>query len=281
MKVTTLIENRPASNDKRLAAEWGLSLHISFKNHNILFDTGSSGAFAQNAQYLSVKIPEVDVVVLSHHHYDHGGGLRKFFELNPKANVYLGESPRGDCYVKKVFEKKYIGLNKTLRQDFTGRFVTIDKVTEILPDVFVLPRIFGNYPRPRGNRRIYLNKDNQMILDDFRHEIVMAIIENNKLIIFTGCSHNGILNMIDAVSQEFAGVPVRAVIGGFHLVASPPFDCIAGNRDEIKDLAKMILAFPVEMTYTGHCTGRRAFNILKKAMGDRIADIQTGCCFGV
>lgn len=281
MKVTTLIENNPARNDKRLTAEWGLSLHITFNNLNILFDTGSSGSFANNAEILSVNISSVDVAVLSHHHFDHGGGLRRFFELNSSANLYLGEEPQGDCIVKKVFGEKYIGLDKTLRSDFADRFVTIDKVTEILPDVFIIPRIFGNYPRPQGNRRIFLKKDGQLTLDNFRHEIVMAIIEDNKLIIFTGCSHNGILNMVDAVSREFAGIPVGAVIGGFHLVAAPPFGFIAGNRHGVEDLARTMLDYPIEMTYTGHCTGRKAFNILRKVMGGQLADIRTGFCFEI
>jgi metal-dependent hydrolase (beta-lactamase superfamily II) len=52
MRVTTLIENRPSKTDSHLLAEWGLSLHIAFKGHNILFDTGSSGSFAKNAEHL-------------------------------------------------------------------------------------------------------------------------------------------------------------------------------------------------------------------------------------
>jgi 7,8-dihydropterin-6-yl-methyl-4-(beta-D-ribofuranosyl)aminobenzene 5'-phosphate synthase len=56
MKVTTLIENRPSKTDRRLAAEWGLSLHIEFNGHNILFDTGASGSFAKNVEHLFVII---------------------------------------------------------------------------------------------------------------------------------------------------------------------------------------------------------------------------------
>jgi 7,8-dihydropterin-6-yl-methyl-4-(beta-D-ribofuranosyl)aminobenzene 5'-phosphate synthase len=53
------------------------------------------------------------------------------------------------------------------------------------------------------------------MLDDFAHEIVMAINDNGKLVIFTGCSHNGILNMIETVTREFEGVQIKAVIGAF------------------------------------------------------------------
>jgi metal-dependent hydrolase (beta-lactamase superfamily II) len=50
MRVTTLIENRPSKADPDLVAEWGLSLHIEFNSHNILFDTGASDSFAKNVQ---------------------------------------------------------------------------------------------------------------------------------------------------------------------------------------------------------------------------------------
>ena len=115
----------------------------------------------------------------------------------------------------------------------------------------------------------------------FSHEIVMAVIENGKLVIFTGCSHNGILNMIDTVAKEFEGVPIKAVIGGFHLVASPPFNFLAETSKDVENIGKSILNYSVEVTYTGHCTGKKAFNILESIMGDRIKDMPTGSSFDI
>jgi 7,8-dihydropterin-6-yl-methyl-4-(beta-D-ribofuranosyl)aminobenzene 5'-phosphate synthase len=209
MKVTTLIENRSSKTDRRLAAEWGLSLHIEFNGHNILFDTGASGSFAKNAEHLSVSIASVDTAVLSHHHYDHGGGLRKFFELNSSAKVHMGDIPDGECFGKLGIVKKYIGLDKTVIADFEDRFKIVKNPAEILPDVFIFPHIIDEHPKPAGNKHLFLRKNHSFTLDDFTHEIVMAIKEKGKLIIFTGCSHNGILNMVDTVSQEFKGYPLK------------------------------------------------------------------------
>jgi len=282
MRVTTLIENRPSATDSQLVAEWGLSFHIAFNIHNILFDTGSSGSFVKNAEHLSVNVEAVDTAILSHHHFDHGGGLRRFFEANSTASVHLGEAPNGECFIRPLpFIKKYVGLEKALMTDYPDRFKTISKPTEILPDVFVFPHISGNFPRPAGNKRLFVRRDGKLTLDDFAHEIVMAIKENNQLVIFTGCSHNGILNMVDTVAREFKGIPVKAVVGGLHLVASPPFNFIAGSKREVEELSKNILDYPVDRTYTGHCTGTKAFTILKAVMGDRITDLQTGSCFEV
>jgi 7,8-dihydropterin-6-yl-methyl-4-(beta-D-ribofuranosyl)aminobenzene 5'-phosphate synthase len=109
----------------------------------------------------------------------------------------------------------------------------------------------------------------------------MAIKEDGKLVVFTGCSHNGILNMVDTVARAFKDIPIKALIGGFHLVAAPPFNFMAASKSEVEELAKSVLNYPIEKTYTGHCTGTKAFLILKDVMGERIMDIQTGSCFDV
>jgi 7,8-dihydropterin-6-yl-methyl-4-(beta-D-ribofuranosyl)aminobenzene 5'-phosphate synthase len=282
MRVTTLIENRPSESDARLAPEWGLSLHVNFNNRNILFDTGASGSFIQNAEYLSINMANVDVAILSHHHFDHGGGLKRFLEVNSTAKVYLGEVPHGRCYIRPLpFIKKYVGLDPTLATGYPERLVTLKEPTEVLPDVFVFPHISGKYVRPAGNKRLFVLGGGKMVLDDFAHEIVMAIRENNQLIVFTGCSHNGVLNMVDTVAREFTGLPVKAVVGGLHLVTSPPFNMIAGGKPQVAELAKAILEYPIDQTYTGHCTGIKAFAILKTIMGDRLTDIHTGSCFEI
>lgn len=282
MKINTLIENRKNETNSDLQSEWGLSLHISHNDYSILFDTGKSGAFADNAKRLSVNLKAVEAMVLSHHHFDHGDGLRRFFGSNTNAKVYLAGVPNGDCYIKilKLF-KKYIGLDKSITSENPSRFVTVETTTEILPDVFVFPRILSNHPKPIGNKQIYLKNDGKLKPDTFEHEIVMVIKDAGKLVIFTGCFHNGILNMIDTVVREFEGVPIKALIGGFHLVASPPLNFMAGSRSEVEDLGKSVLNYPVDMTYTGHCTGTKAFEVLKSVMGSQIAEIKTGSVFEV
>ena len=282
MKITTLIENRKNETDSGLECEWGLSLHIAHNGHSILFDTGTSGAFADNAVPLSVNLRTVDMMILSHHHFDHGGGLRRFLELNKNAKVYLAGEPSGDCYIKifKVF-RKYIGLDKSLISENPTRFMVVKGITEILPNIFILPKIISKHPKPIGNKRLYLKDNDKLNPDTFEHEIVMAIKDTGKLVVFTGCSHNGILNMIDTVANYFEGIPIKAVIGGFHLVSSPPFNFVAGRKSEIENLGKSILDYPVDMTYTGHCTGTKAFAILKSVMGSQIADIKTGSVFDI
>ncbi|MFN8488922.1 MAG: MBL fold metallo-hydrolase [Caldilineaceae bacterium] len=282
MKVTTLLENRPSKTNSHLKAEWGLSLHIKFNGHEILFDMGASGLFTKNAEQLSVNVASIESAVLSHHHSDHGGGLRRFLALNANAKVHLGEAPSGECFYKPFgLIKKYVGLDKTLLADYPDRFAIVQQPTEILPDVFVLPHIQCRHPKPTGNKYLFLKRDHSFVLDDFSHEIVMAIKEDDKLVVFTGCSHNGVLNMVDTVTKAFAGTPIKAMIGGFHLIAMPPFNFMTGSQHEVEALGRSVLNYPIEAIYTGHCTGTKAFGVLKTVMGDRLSDIQTGSCFEV
>ena len=278
MRITTLIDNRPSPDDPQLTAEWGLSLCVELNGRHLLVDMGASDAFARNAARLSIDIAAVDVAILSHHHYDHGGGLRRFLELNDHAEIYLGAAPDGDPTVKLLgFVRKYIGLDQALLARHAHRFRFVHERTEVLPGAFVLPRSGGQHARPTGNRFLYLKRGSDLVPDDFRHEIVVAIREHDALVVLTACSHNGLLNMVESASAEFPGLPIRAVVGGFHLAQLPPFRGMSESEPVVADIGRAVLDLGVETTYTGHCTGKTAFKILRRAMGDRVQEIHTGC----
>lgn len=96
MEVTSLIDHKKTTAGMRIAAEWGLSLHVKCDNFSLLFDTGSSGRLVGNATAIGVDIKAVELAVLSDGHYDHGGGLRDFLAANSKAVVYMGKGADGD-----------------------------------------------------------------------------------------------------------------------------------------------------------------------------------------
>jgi 7,8-dihydropterin-6-yl-methyl-4-(beta-D-ribofuranosyl)aminobenzene 5'-phosphate synthase len=84
------------------------------------------------------------------------------------------------------------------------------------------------------------------------------------------------LNMIDSVAKHFEGVPIMAVIGGFHLIGLPMFDTMAGSRSGIERLGRGVMTYPVERIYTGHCTGRKAYRVLKNVLGEKLEHLHTG-----
>jgi 7,8-dihydropterin-6-yl-methyl-4-(beta-D-ribofuranosyl)aminobenzene 5'-phosphate synthase len=277
VKITTLIDNRPSPDDPQLVAEWGLSLCVELNGRHVLVDMGASDAFARNAVRLSIDIAAIDVAILSHHHYDHGGGLGRFLELNDHADIYLGAVPDGDPTVKLFgFIKKYIGLDKALFARHARRFRFVRERTEVLPGVFVLPRVAGHHARPAGNRFLYLKRDSVLVPDDFRHEVVVAIREGDALVVLTACSHGGLLNMVETALAEFPGVPVKAVIGGFHLAKLPPFRGTSESERVVAGIGQAVLGLGIDTTYTGHCTGAKAFELLRGVMGDRVREFHTG-----
>jgi 7,8-dihydropterin-6-yl-methyl-4-(beta-D-ribofuranosyl)aminobenzene 5'-phosphate synthase len=277
MKVIALVENTGIRNRKDLLTEHGLSLFIDSKDQQIIFDTGISGNFHLNAQKLDVNTAEVTLAVLSHHHFDHGGGLATFLEANHKARVYLRNSITEQFYLD-IFGlfKRRIGLDETLFQRHPQRFVHLSQFSEIAPDVFILTKIKTQHPMPKGNRHLFIGTGSAKRLDDFEHELILVIKQSTGLVVFTGCSHHGILNMLDAVLEHFAGQTIKAVFGGFHLIDLPLINSMAGSKDDIEELGKVIQKYPIEKVYTGHCTGLKAYRILKEVMGAKLEYFATG-----
>ena len=96
MIIKTLVEN--TSKTGELKSEHGLSLYIETKKHKLLFDTGSSELYSVNAAKMGVDLAKVDIAVISHGHYDHGGGLETFLKINKKAKIYMHRNSLGKYY---------------------------------------------------------------------------------------------------------------------------------------------------------------------------------------
>ena len=97
-KITVIVDNKPS---EELGGEWGLSILAEYGDKKILLDVGSSDLFAENMKKLGFDIADVDYGVLSHAHYDHSNGLRRFFTDNKKAKFYFRETTGENCYHKK------------------------------------------------------------------------------------------------------------------------------------------------------------------------------------
>ena len=109
MKVTIVVDNIEHAG---IPGEWGFCAYIEQNGKKLLLDTGASNLFADNAEKLNIDLKDVDFAVLSHAHYDHANGMEKFFEINEKAPFYLQEGCGENCYFKKGFVRKYIGIPK-------------------------------------------------------------------------------------------------------------------------------------------------------------------------
>ena len=125
MRITVLLENTAASSD--MEVEHGLSLFIETGTKTILFDMGQTDLFARNAGKLGCDLSRVDAAVLSHGHYDHGGGLERFLEINSHAPVYL--SPY-------AFEPHYNGSDKYIGLDTAILKIVVRYYVDVTGDTY-------------------------------------------------------------------------------------------------------------------------------------------------
>lgn len=273
MIITTLIEDKKLENSN-LINEHGLSLYIQKKKQNILFDTGATINFAKNAEKLGIDLREVDTVIISHGHYDHGGGLETFFKENKHASVYTKKI--GNYY--RVYDdgsQKNITWDKEVLEKDSQQISYLTQDREVLENVHLLSSIKKIYPPPLENKFLYQEKNGQLIRDDFIHELLMVIEEKEGITIFSGCSHQGILNMIETAQNKFKGKPIKAILGGFHIIESS-----FNNREEcifkVKEIGDKILKYSPGKVYTGHCTETKPYLVLKEVMGSKLEYLYTG-----
>jgi len=275
MKITTLIENENSPGRENLKTEAGLSLFVETNNLKILFDTGSSGAFADNAEKLGVDLTKVDFVVISHAHYDHTGGLERFFRINKTAKVYINKHVKGSYFYKILFIKKNIGTDQSLLETYADRFVFVNGDFQINENVKLTATFGNNHKTPSDGKHILKKENNKLVTDDFLHEQMMLITENEKFYVFTGCSHHGIANMVEAAGKMAAGKHM-SVIGGFHMY-NPVTKGLSEKKEDVIHVGELLNNNKnIDKIATGHCTGKGAFGILKEVLGDKLTSINTG-----
>lgn len=276
MKLTALVDNTRLDNRPDLAVERGLSLHVNTMGRQILFDAGSGKAFCDNAALLDIEIQNVDAAVISHRHHDHCNGITHFLDTNSKARVYFRECEETDYYFKAFCFKSNVGIDKALLENTQTRFTFINDTTEILPNIFVVTNISDRYQKPKGNKYLFTNSRRGCKPDRFDHELLLIIKESDGLVIFTGCAHSGVLNMVETAVELFPNTRIKAVVGGFHLVGLPIFNSIGGTKEEVKAVGRKLQSYPIDKLYTGHCTGMKAYRLLKGVLGDRLEHLPTG-----
>lgn len=276
MKITVLAENTAVEGAARVSPEHGLSLYIEHRGKNILFDTGVRELFARNAEDLGIDLTRVDCLVISHAHYDHAGGLARFLEINRTAPVILLSRVRSAApFVKLLFIKKYIGIDTSIFDRHPDRFRFFDGEAGIFPGVTALANTVREEHRPSGNRMLFVREGDALVPDPFDHELILVIEDDDGAVVFTGCSHNGLLNMLASVFRRSPGIRIKAVVGGFHLM-HPVTKKISEQARTVAAIAAKLKSLPVGRIYSGHCTGSEAFAILREGLSDRIEEFRTG-----
>ena len=258
MIITALMENTAIEDG--FLFEHGLSLHIQTREHRVLFDTGQSNGFIANAGRLGIDLAAVDMAVLSHGHYDHGGGLMGFLALNDHAPVYVSRYAFDGFYAG---EERYIGLEPALKAN--PRLVPAGDSLTIGNELTLFSCNERSRPYVMDSYGLNVLRDDALMPDDFRHEQYLLIQEEGKRVLISGCSHKGILNIMSWLKPD-------VLIGGFHFMKVDP----AGLEQSVLDEAARVLLEHNAVYYTCHCTGLPQYEYLKQRMGNRLRYLAAG-----
>ena len=275
MKFTVLMENT-APEGSGLTAEAGLSLYLEYRGHKLLLDAGSSGKFADNAAKLGADLSQVELAVLSHGHYDHADGLRRFFAVNQTAPVYARPTVGGPYFSTSTGSPRFIGVHRDIWEGERGRFVLRDNLSQPLEGVWLVPETVhgGPFASQETNLLRKIGPD-QFVPDDFSHELSLVLEGSQGLILFNSCSHGGIVNIVRGVREQLQK-PVYAVAGGLHMFSSSSPSGLNCTPEYVRAVANALLEQGVERVYTGHCTGPAAMALLKEVLGDRLTALTCG-----
>jgi len=271
---------------RALIAEHGLSFWIEKNGHGLIFDTGKSGAFVGNAKQLGIDLAAAETLVVSHGHYDHGGGLRTLVEtahyrgqlwtgpgfFNPK---WSNESPR-PRYLGLDVDKTYLESRGIQCRELETP--TPGSIQEILPGIFILGNfirthidetIASRFTVERPRRGLPVADDYHQQADDFADEICIVLDMPQGLVVLLGCAHPGLMNMLDTAQQVFHK-NLYAIFGGSHLVEADE-NRILATRTYLKQSSASLIAL-------GHCTGPNAFAVLRQDL-PALEPLYTGAQF--
>lgn len=260
--VTILVDNEA---DNGLTKEHGLSLWIEHQDNHVLFDTGQTNTFEENAGRLGVDIGETDTLVLSHGHFDHTGGISCVFRMAPNTNVY--------CHPAVVYPRYSIrnGMARPIQMPEES-MVSLDRLSSgqlhwVQNPVLLSEQmgVTGPIPRkthyedtggpfyldPAGNRK-----------DDIDDDMALWIRTNKGLVVCVGCSHAGLVNTLNHVQTLNGGKNIHAIIGGFHLIGA--------DLERLGETVKALNLLNPKLVVPCHCTGKPAVSFLRDALGERV-----------
>lgn len=251
--------------------DWGYAALIEYGGKRVLFDTGNNpDVLAQNAKAKGIDLSKLDFVVMSHRHGDHMGGMAYLLSVNPKVKIYAPKEGFGvyGGELPSTFYRKDTSLPPEQRY-YDGKppelmhfgaawpganFQLVDQDTEIAPGIHL----------------IALVSDKPGTLE--LRELSLAIDTPEGMVIVVGCSHPGIVEIVEAAAKN--NPRIHLVAGGFHLVVS--------TDEEIeKTVAALRDTFEVAYVAPGHCTGEPTFAALKESFADRYLYAGLGTTFAV
>lgn len=275
IRITVLVENeRAADAVPGVEGEHGLSLLVETDSARVLFDAGSTGLVARNAEMLGLgtALARLDAIVLSHGHYDHTGGLAEVLRwAGRRTPVFV----RPGFFARKMKRESGgladIGVLVTRSEieELGGVIAEEPGPREILPGVFVSGEIARHVESANAERSLLTeNARGEITEDTFPEEQALAVRMASGIAVLVGCAHRGLVESVAAAREASGQERVRAILGGAHLRSA--------SDDEIDRVVCGIARLGPELVALGHCTGESAERHFMKALGKRVRPLRAG-----
>ncbi len=253
MRLSIVAENSTTSPS--LTPEYGLSMHLDLEGLSILVDTAQGIGLFSNAFKMGIDLRRLDMVALSHGHFDHVGGFASLYSYCGSIPLW-GHPKINSLHCRLEGEKKrFIGFH--LNKDAVD-FHPVQGCVEIAPQMWAL-----EIPKERRNpdfvhtppHLVQEISGGESILDPFEDDISFVVEGRRGLSVLLGCAHAGVVNVLEEVSHFFGTREFFSVMGGMHLSR------LEGGALEkiVKILAKK---FVVRHWFPCHCTGFSAASML-------------------
>ncbi len=279
VKIYTLLEDY-AGYSTLFKSQHGISFLIESKVDNkttrVLFDTGTSAEpVLYNLDLLNIDPSSIDMIVLSHNHYDHTGGLKKFVEkIDGQVPIFAHPNIfRKSFAVDPMF--RYAGippLRGGMKEDIEeigGIWMLSEDPIKLMPGIFTLGEINSQVEfEKEANIDLYKIEDGKVSKDEIEDEIGLGILTDDGLSIVGGCSHPGIVSMIEQGQNLINTQEINKIIGGFHLKDAEDV--------RIEQTVKNLKDKKANKIITGHCTGLKAESKFLEIFNDKFEKLNSG-----
>ena len=267
VNVTVLIEN--STPIPGLVGEYGLGMLVRVDGRGILFDTGMADGLVRNLKLMQIPPPAIELIAISHGHFDHAGGLPSTLNYLGPRNVYIHSSAPWPKYVLTGDQKTFIGMPRPEELEKQGAtLVYNDGPVELMPGVILsgsIPRT-NDFEDTGGNFGV--EREGRMETDNFDDDQALFIKHPEGLIIIRGCAHAGMINTIEH-AKTITGVDrIKAWIGGTHLISA--------NPDRISKTIERLRSFDIDTIAVTHCTGFLAAAQIYGALGSKVSKGESG-----